>query len=166
MNAIFHRVSIRKYKEQEVEQEKVERMLRAAMAAPSACNQQPWEYYVVTNKNKIEALSKTSPYAGCAKHAPLVFVACYRKEEGIIAPFYQEIDLSASVENLLLEADELGLGAVWMGIAPGIERMEAVRKVLDLPERLNAFALIPCGYPAESRPQQDRYEEKRVHYVR
>ena len=136
------------------------------LAAPSACNQQPWEYYVVTNKNKIEALSKTSPYAGCAKHAPLVFVACYRKEEGIIAPSYQEIDLSASVENLLLEADELGLGAVWMGIAPGIERMEAVRKVLDLPERLNAFALIPCGYPAESRPQQDRYEEKRVHYVR
>lgn len=61
MNAIFHRVSIRKYKEQEVEQEKIERMLRAAMAAPSACNQQPWEYYVVTNKNKIEALSKTSP---------------------------------------------------------------------------------------------------------
>ena len=166
MNAIFHRVSIRKYKEQEVEQEKVEKMLRAAMAAPSACNQQPWEYYVVTNKNKIEALSKTSPYAGCAKHAPLVFVACYRKEEGIIAPSYQEIDLSASVENLLLEADELGLGAVWMGIAPGIERMEAVRKVLDLPERLNAFALIPCGYPAENRPQQDRYEEKRVHYVR
>ena len=95
-----------------------------------------------------------------------MFVACYRKEEGIIAPSYQEIDLSASVENLLLEADELGLGAVWMGIAPGIERMEAVRKVLDLPERLNAFALIPCGYPAESRPQQDRYEEKRVHYVR
>lgn len=166
MNAIFHRVSIRKYKEQEVEQEKVEKMLRAAMAAPSACNQQPWEYYVVTNKNKIEALSKTSPYTGCAKHAPLVFVACYRKEEGIIAPSYQEIDLSASVENLLLEADELGLGAVWMGIAPGKERMEAVRKVLDLPERLNAFALIPCGYPAESRPQQDRYEEKRVHYVR
>ena len=166
MNAIFHRVSIRKYKEQEVEQEKIERMLRAAMAAPSACNQQPWEYYVVTNKNKIEALSKTSPYTGCAKHAPLVFVACYRKEEGIIAPSYHEIDLSASVENLLLEADELGLGAVWMGIAPGIERMEAVRKVLDLPERLNAFALIPCGYPAESRPQQDRYEEMRVHYVR
>lgn len=166
MNAIFHRVSIRKYKEQEVEQEKIEKMLRAAMAAPSACNQQPWEYYVVTNKNKIEALSKTSPYTGCAKHAPLVFVACYRKEEGIIAPSYQEIDLSASVENLLLEADELGLGAVWMGIAPGIERMEAVRKVLDLPERLNAFALIPCGYPAESRPQQNRYEEKRVHYVR
>ena len=165
MNAIFHRVSIRKYQEKPVEQEKIVTMLRAAMAAPSACNQQPWEYYVVTNKEKIEALSKVSPYSGCAKDAPIVFVACYRQRETLIAPDYAEIDLSASVENLLLEADALGLGAVWMGIAPGADRMEAVRKVIDLPEYLYAFALIPCGYPAEERPQQDRYEESRVHYL-
>ena len=165
MNVIFHRVSIRKYEEKPIEQEKIEKLLRAAMAAPSACNQQPWEYYVVTNKEKIEELSETSPYAGCAKGAPVVFVACYRKTEGIIAPAYCEIDLSASVENLLLEADELGLGAVWMGIAPVEERMEAVRKVINLPERLNAFALIPCGYPAESRVQQVRYDESIVHYI-
>lgn len=165
MNAIFHRVSIRKYQEQPVEQEKITMMLKAAMAAPSACNQQPWEYYVVTNKEKITELSGTSRYAGFAKEAPLVFVACYRKEQGIISPDYREIDLSASVQNLLLEADELGLGAVWMGIAPNAERMEAVRKVIDLPEHLNAFALISCGYPGEERPQQDRYDEDRVHYI-
>ena len=165
MNAIFHRVSIRKYQEKPVEQEKIITMLRAAMAAPSACNQQPWEYYVVTNKEKIEELAGTSPYASFAKDAPLIFVACYRVSEGIISPSYREIDLSASVENLLLEADELGLGAVWMGIAPNEERMAAVSKVMELPERLNAFALVSCGYPAEERPQQDRYEESRVHYI-
>ncbi len=165
MNAIFHRVSIRKYQEKEVEQEKIVTMLRAAMAAPSACNQQPWEYYVVTNKNKILELAGTSPYAACAKGAPLVFAPCYKKTADIIAPSYVEIDLSASVENLLLEADELGLGAVWMGIAPDEGRMAAVRKVLDLPEYLEAFALISCGYPAEERVQQDRYEESRVHYI-
>ena len=152
MNAIFHRVSIRQYQDKPVEQEKIVTMLRAAMAAPSACNQQPWEYYVVTNKEKIQELSQTSPYATCAKNAPLVFVACYRKTEGIIAPLYREIDLSASVENLLLEEDELGLGAVWMGIAPQEDKMEAVRQVIDLPEKLAAFALISCGYPAEERP--------------
>ncbi|MBO5167079.1 MAG: nitroreductase family protein [Lachnospiraceae bacterium] len=166
MNAIFHRVSIRKYQEKPVEQEKIITMLKAAMAAPSACNQQPWEYYVVTNKEKIEELSRTSPYASCAKDAPLVFVACARKEEGIIAPSYIEIDMSASVENLLLEADALNLGAVWLGIAPEQERMEAVRKVIDLPEKLYAFALLPCGYPAEERPQENRYEESRVHYLK
>lgn len=165
MNAIFHRVSIRRYEDKPVEQEKIVKMLRAAMAAPSACNQQPWEYYVVTNKEKIKELSQVSPYATCAKDAPLVFVACYRKADELIAPDYAQIDMSASVENLLLEADDLGLGAVWMGIAPVEERMEAVRVVIDLPENLYAFALIPCGYPAEERQQQDRYEECRVHYL-
>lgn len=163
MNSIFHRVSIRKYEERPVEQEKITQLLKAAMAAPSACNQQPWEFYVVTDKNVIERLSEASPYAKCAKDAPLVFVPCYRTEG--IAPDYFEIDLSAAVENLLLEADHLGLGAVWMGIAPDEGRMNAVKKVLDIPEHLRAFALVPCGYPAEARAQQDRYEESRVHYV-
>lgn len=166
MNAIFHRVSIRKYKDAPVEQEKITQILKAAMAAPSACNQQPWEYYVVTNPQIIEKLAQTSPYATPINGAPLVFVACARKTEGIIAPSYIEIDMAASVENLLLEVDELGLGAVWMGVAPQEERMEAVRKVIDLPEHLSAFALISCGYPAEERAQQDRYEECRVHYLR
>ena len=78
-----------------------------------------------------------------------------------IAPEYFEIDMSAAVENLLLQADALGLGAVWMGIAPDQGRMDAVRKVLDIPENLHAFALVPCGYPA----QEDRYDVNRVHYV-
>lgn len=165
MNAIFNRVSIRKYQDRPVEKEKITLMLKAAMAAPSACNQQPWEYYVVTNTDKIQELSLTSPYASFSKDAPLVFVACYRKAEGIIAPSYIEIDMSASVENLLLEASELGLGAVWMGIAPDKERMAAVRSAIGLPEDLSAFALISCGYPAEMREQQDRFEESRVHYL-
>ena len=82
-----------------------------------------------------------------------------------IAPEYFEIDMSAAVENLLLQADALGLGAVWMGIAPDQGRMDAVRKVLDIPENLHAFALVPCGYPAEERAQEDRYYVNRVHYV-
>lgn len=82
-----------------------------------------------------------------------------------IAPEYFEIDMSAAVENLLLQADALGLGAVWMGIAPDQGRMDAVRKVLDIPENLHAFALVPCGYPAEERAQEDQYDVNRVHYV-
>ena len=166
MNAIFHRVSIRKFDTILVEQEKIDKILRAAMAAPSACNQQPWEYYVVTDKDTISALSKTSPYAGCAANAPVVFVACARKVKGIIAPEYINIDMSASVENLLLEIDTQELGAVWMGIAPDVQRMEAVKSVLGLPDDLYAFALIPCGYPGEWRKQEDRFEEERVHYIR
>lgn len=163
MNAIFHRTSIRNYLDKQVEPGKVEQILRAAMAAPSAGNQQPWEYYVVSDSAVLKQLSKTSPYAGCTASAPLAFVACYRTACNM--PEYAQIDLSASVENLLLEADSLGLGAVWLGIAPLEERMEAVRSVLQIPEELTVFAIIPCGYPEAIRPQQDRFDSKRVHYI-
>lgn len=162
MNEIFHRTSVRSYQDRQIEEEKTEKMLRAAMAAPSAGNQQPWEYYVVTDAVTLEKLAKTSPFAGSAASAPLAFVACYRLNCKM--PEYAQIDMSASVENLLLEADALGLGAVWLGIAPLEERMEAVREVLQIPEDLAAFAIIPCGYPEMVRPQQDRYDSQRVHY--
>lgn len=163
MNEIFHRTSIRNYLEKPVEDEKIEKMLRAAMAAPSAGNQQPWEFYVVKDKDTLEKLSQTSPYAGCTAAAPLAFVACYRV--ACRMPEYAQIDLSASVENLLLEADALGLGAVWLGIAPLQDRMDAVRSVLNIPENLEAFAIIPCGYPESVRAQQDRFDKQRVYYV-
>ena len=163
MNSIFHRTSVRKYQDKLVEKEKVEQMLRAAMAAPSAMNQQPWDYYVVTRREMIERLSESTPYTGCAKEAPLVFVACYRRE--CLRPMYAQIDMSASVENLLLEADEQGLGAVWMGIAPIKDRMELVKKIVGIPDELEAFALIACGYPLKEQTQQDRYEEDRIHYI-
>ncbi len=163
MNSIFHRTSVRQYQDRPVEKEKVELVLRAAMAAPSAMNQQPWEYYVVTRREMIERLSESTPYTGCAKEAPLVFAACYRKE--CLRPMFAQIDMSASVENLLLEADELGLGAVWMGIAPIEDRMELVKKIVGIPNELEVFALIACGYPLKEQAQQDRYEESRVHYI-
>lgn len=119
--------------------------------------------YVVKNKETIEKLSKTSTYASCCASAPLTFVACYRINCRM--PEYAHIDMSASVENLLLEADSLGLGAVWLGIAPLKERMDAVREVLNIPENLEAFAIIACGYPESVRPQQNRFDKDRIHYV-
>jgi nitroreductase len=164
MNSIFHRTSVRHYMmSQKVEKEKIELMLRAAMAAPSAGNQQPWEYYVVTDRHKLGELAMCSPYAASTGRAPLAFVACYRKMTQLSE--YAEIDMSASVENLLLEADTLGLGAVWMGIAPVRDRMERVKTVLGIPDMIEAFAIIACGYPQDETKQQDRYEENRVHYV-
>lgn len=163
MNEIFHRTSIRKYERRKVEKDKVEQLLRAAMAAPSAKNQQPWEFYVVTASDKLRELSECSPYAGMLKEAPLGIVVCCQKDCHL--PAYAQIDCSAAVENLLLEADSLGLGAVWLGIAPLEDRMEAVGKVLGIPEDLYVFSMIACGYPAEDRTQQDRYDDTRVHYV-
>lgn len=163
MNHIFSRVSIRKYQDKPVEKEKTLSILRAAMQAPSAANQQPWEFYVVTNREKLQALSQVSPYAAMTKHAPVAIVAAYRKNCAL--PEYAQIDLSIAMENLWLETDAQGLGGVWLGIAPREERMKEVEAILDLPDTLRAFAIFPYGYPAEERTQQNRFDESRIHYV-
>lgn len=164
MNSIFKRTSIRNYLSKPVEPEKIQMLLKAAMAAPSAGNQQPWEFYVVENQKTIKKLAACSPYAGCLNSAPLAIVACARKD--IRIPSYAEIDMSASVENLLLEAVELDLGAVWLGIAPIKERMEQVSAILNVPDSLNVFAIISCGYPAAEKEQENRFDENRIHYVK
>ena len=165
MNEIFKRVSIRKYEDKPVEQEKIEKILRAAMAAPSAGNQQPWEFYVVTDKEKIKALSECSPYAGCAAAAPAILVPCYRTE-GLTFPGLEQVDLANATENALLEITALDLGGVWLAVVPDQERVGNVAKVLGTPDNLVPFALVPFGYPAEQRTQQDRYDEARIHYIR
>lgn len=166
MNSIFHRTSIRRYTEQKVEKEKIEQILRAAMAAPSAGNQQPWEFYVVTDPETILKLSQTSPYAGFTKDAPLIIVPCYRtKEEQLRHKAYCEIDLSIATEHILLEADTLGLGTTWCGIAPLPERMNAVAEIIGCDESLKPFAIVSVGYPAEEKKQQDRFDETRIHYI-
>ena len=163
MESIYHRVSIRKFQDRPVEEEKTEAILRAAMQAPSAANQQPWEFYIITNKDILLELSKTSPYATAVRNAPAAIVSVYRKD--CYLPQYAEIDLSIAMENMWLETDAQGLGGVWLGVAPLEERMKAVEKILNTPPELRAFALFPYGYPAEERRQQNRFDLSRVHYI-
>lgn len=165
MKEIFERISVRKYQDKSVEADKIEQILRAAMAAPSASNQQPWEFYVVTDKEKIRQLSRISPYAACAENAPLIIVPCYRTE-GLRWNETVLLDLSAATENMLLEITSLGLGGVWLCAAPLEDRMTITESVLELPANLRAFSLIAIGYPAESRTQQNRFDENRIHYIK
>ena len=165
MNEIWKRISVRKFEDRPVEDEKIEQILRAAMAAPSAANQQPWEFYVVRDPGVIKKLSKASLYARPAAGAPVVIVPCFR-QEGLRFKESAEIDLATATENMLLEITSLGLGGVWLGIAPDETRMRKVEEALAIDtEKLRAFALVPVGYPAEEREQQDRFDADRIHYV-
>lgn len=164
MNSIFHRTSVRQFKDKKVEQEKINKILEAAMASPSAGNQQPWEFYVIEDKDILESLSKSSPYASCTKNAPMAIVVCYR--DNVRFPEYTQIDASACTENILLEADTLELGAVWLGIAPIKERMDNVKEIIGLDDGLSAFAIIPCGYPIRINSQQNRFDLEKIHYIR
>ena len=105
-----------------------------------------------------------SPYSGCAANAPAVIVPCVRTE-GLRFPEIAEIDLAITTENILLEITSLGLGGVWLAVAPFKDRTEKADAALGIGEKLHAFALVPFGYPAEDRPQQNRYDESRIHTI-
>ncbi len=163
MTSIYTRVSIRKYQDRPVEKELITEIIRAGMQAPSAANQQPWEFFVVTDRETLQKLSEASPFAKMTANAPCAIVTAYRKDCRL--PDYAEIDMSIAMENMWLRTDELGLGGVWLGIAPLEERMNAVEEILNMPENLIAFGIFPLGYPAEERKQADRFEEARIHWL-
>ena len=162
-SSIYHRTSIRRYKDQPVEKEKIIEMLRAAMQAPSASNQQPWEFFVISDPEILKKLSEVSPYAKMTADAPCAIVSAYRKQCKL--PAYADIDMSIAMENLWLRCDELGLGGVWLGIAPLEDRMKGVEEIIGMPDHLRAFAIFPFGYPDEERTQQNRFEEERIHFL-
>lgn len=163
MNAIFKRVSVRSYLEQPIESEKIEMLLRAGMQAPSAHNQQPWEFYVVTARKKLLELSEATPYSICVAKAPLAIVPCYRKELQVAD--YAAIDMSACCENILLEAVNQSLGGVWIGIAPVAENITKVTRMLSLPDHLTPFAILSIGYPKREKEIQSRFDTRRIHTV-
>lgn len=163
MTSIYTRVSIRKYQDRPVEKELITEIIRAGMQAPSAANQQPWEFFVVTDRETLQKLSEASPFAKMTANAPCAIVTAYRKDCRL--PDYAEIDMSIAMENMWLRTDELGLGGVWLGIAPLEERMKAVEEILNMPENLIAFGIFPLGYPAEERKQADRFEKARIHWL-
>lgn len=165
MNAIFERASVRKYTDEPVAEEDIRQMMRAAMAAPSAANQQPWEFYIVRQPEMIEKLSKATPFTKPTKGAPLAIVPCIRKE-GLKVPTMIDQDMGACVENILLEAVELGLGAVWQGIHPDPSRVAVVRELLSAPETLDPFCIIAVGHPDGeiNITGPARYDESRIHW--
>ncbi|MGI6512562.1 MAG: nitroreductase family protein [Catenisphaera adipataccumulans] len=164
MNSIFHRTSIRQYKNKPVEKGKIIKLLQAGMQAPSAGNQQPWQFYLVTNPHAREELAAASPYAGCAEDAPLVIVIAM--EKAVRFAEFEQIDCAMAAQNILLEADALGLGAVFLGLAPIYQRVRRVNAILRLPNTLDAFGMIAVGYPDEYADAHSRYNVEKIHIVK
>lgn len=163
MDAIFKRVSVRKFTDEAVGEEHVERLLRAGMAAPSGGNQQPWRFVVVTDSGTCAQLGEASRFSKPAAAAPLNIVPVIDRS-GARFPELAALDLSACVENILLEAAELGLGAVWLCVFPEEDRMAHVREALGIPASLEPFAIVSVGHPAEEpHAQQDRFDPSRIH---
>ena len=162
MKEIFERRSVRKFADREVEAEKLEAVLRAGMAAPSAGNQRPWEFYIVRDREKLEALSKLSRYAGPLAAAPLAIVTVCDPEGKRFAEV-AATDMAACTENLWLGAVSKGLGTVWIGVYPYEERVNFTNQILGIPAGKYVFSILPLGYQAEEKTAEDRFDPPRIH---
>ncbi len=165
---IMTRTSIRKFTNQKVEAEKVEQMLRAAMAAPTAVNKQPWHFVVVDDKEVLNRLGGEGRRGDMLRNAPLAIVVCGNMEKALDGPgrdFWIQ-DVSAATENLLLAAHALGLGAVWTGAYPITERAGQIAQVLGMPETIIPLCVVVIGYPDEQPTPKDKWKPENVSHNR
>ena len=160
MENIMTRKSVRDYESKAVEDEKVERLLKAAMSAPSARNKQPWRFVVVKEKETLRMFSGKFKSMGMAEKAPLAIVVC--GERGGDAYWVQ--DASAATENMLLAAHAMGLGAVWCGVYPASDRVAEVSAILSLPDSIVPLCVVPVGYPAEDPAPKDKWRVENIRY--
>ncbi len=163
---ILARKSVRAFTPKPVEKEKVDLLLKAAMAAPTAVNKQPWAFVVVDDRNVLDQLAAELPYAKMTAQAPLAIVVCGDLSKALNGETdrYWMLDCSAASENLLLAAESMRLGAVWTAVYPESDRMAKVRAVLSLPDYIVPLNLIPLGYPQHQEEAKDKFNTENIHY--
>ncbi|MHA1481661.1 MAG: nitroreductase family protein [Candidatus Thorarchaeota archaeon] len=163
LEVINTRRSVRKFLNKKVPKDLVSKIIAAGMNAPSAGNQQPWQFIIVDERSVLEEIAKVNPYAACAKDASVGILVCgdlqLEKYKG-----YWPLDCSAATENILLAAHSLGLGTVWTGVYPKQERIDRYKRLLNIPENIVPIAFIPVGYPAEEPNKENRFKKDRIHY--
>jgi nitroreductase len=164
LDTIFSRRSIRVYDSKKLDKETVTKLLRAAMAAPSASNSRPWEFVVVTDVEKINFFRSKMKYGDY--NAPAIIIVCGNTAiaQNDSAKRFWVQDCSAATENLLVAAAGLGLGTCWVASYPKEDVMKIVRDMLDIPEDVFPLNLLYVGYPAEEKAPRTQYDEKRVHW--
>ena len=165
LSFIFSRRSVRAYQPTEVDPELVQDLLESAMAAPSAVAKDPWEFIVIRQRSTLARIASGLPNGGLLADAAVGIVVCgdlTRAHDRQLSYLLQ--DCSAAIENLLLAAQTLGLGACWLGVHPREERVAHVRTLLGVPAEVLPVAVISLGWPGEAPAPRTRYRAEAVHY--
>lgn len=162
IEALMTRRSVRNFVYKPVTKETIETILKAGMHAPSARNRQPWHFYVITDREVLRMIPHYHPFATMAPEASLAIVVC-ADEEILPAAERWGIDCAAATQNIMLAAHGLGLGSVWCGVYPDVDRQRELKNLLKLPDTIHPFSLVPIGYPAEPLPEVDRFNPERIH---
>ena len=167
LTVIHQRKSVRNYTAEPVAEQELDQLVRAGFAAPTARNLQPWEFYVVTDRGTLDGLAAALPYGKMLAKAQAAIVVCGNSREfgeGATREMWVQ-DCSAATENILLAAEGIGLGAVWIGVYPYAPRVEAVSKALKLPSEFIPLNVISIGRPDGKDLPKKKYRESKVHRI-
>jgi len=164
IETMMNRRSVRTWEDKPVPDKIVKKILAAAMQAPSARNQQAWQFIVLNEREILNKAAQTAPGARHAEKAPLAIIVCGDMSLETATAGYWVQDCAAASMSILLAAYSLGLAGVWTAGYPNMDRANGLAKVVGLPDNVIPLSMILLGYP-ESRPvSEDRYKEERVHY--
>jgi nitroreductase len=164
MEFIFGRRSIRAYTSAEVSQDIIQKLLRAVMAAPSAAAKDPWRFVVIRNRQTLARIAAALPNGQMLASAALGIAVCGELEAAHDRQLsYLLQDCSAAIQNILLCAHLVGLGACWLGVHPREQRIKSLREILSLPASVVPVSCISIGYPAEDKEPRTRFNPEYVH---
>ncbi|HHW71027.1 MAG TPA: nitroreductase family protein [Clostridiales bacterium] len=159
LDIFYRRRSIRKFKQGvNISDEQMDIILKAAMAAPSANNRQPWYFIVVDDRDKMLEITKHHPYSNMLHTASACIVVV-----GDTSTDYWVQDCSAATENMLLAIANIDLGGVWLGIYPRKERVDALREIFNIPEHMTPLCVVAVGVPDEKKERVDRFDPNRIY---
>lgn len=165
INTILARRSIRIYREDPVRDADIEKLLKAGMAAPSACCKDPWRFVVVKSRETLQAIAAVLPNGKMLSSAGAGIVVCGDSDAAHDNQLsYLLQDCAAAIENILLAAHALSLGACWLGVHPREDRINNIRTILSIPDAVFPVACLSIGYPAEVKEPRTRYSRRFVHY--
>jgi len=162
---ILGRASVRKFTGEAVPAEKLDAIVRAGFAAPSAVDVRPWAFVVVTERAKLDELAAGLPYAKMLTKAGAAIIVCGLPGKSSFAKLFWQEDCSAAAENILLAAKAEGLGAVWTAVYPDPERIKHLRAVLGIPSDVEPLNVIPIGITEGAYPAaKDKFDKTALHY--
>ncbi|MBD3205358.1 nitroreductase family protein [Candidatus Bathyarchaeota archaeon] len=161
LDAILTRRSIRDYTDETVSSEEERQLLEAAMAAPSAHNKQPWHFIVIRDKGTLSKIPEYHQYSKMLKQASLGIVIC--GDHDIQNTDFWIHDCSAATENILIAANAMGLGAVWLGVHPSKDLINNTKELLGIPDNITPLGIVSVGYPASEKPPRKNYNPERIH---
>lgn len=166
-NMIFKRTSVRSFSDKKITPEQINTLMKAAMAAPSGCNAQPWEFIVIQDRDSMNKIMEVHPFSSMIKEAQAVIMVCADKTKLPFKVPNVELwpqDCSAATQNIMLQAADMGIGSVWLGVHPREELQAPLAKLFNLPENVIPFSLIPMGYPKNEVKPRNKFDENKIHF--